>query len=150
MARLRLDSDLCFCFPILSDPRKLLFILQDVDNVETDLTVGRESVLCGGSRKQVPLPLLLSILLKKKRWCRGSSSLVPSGPNIRLSGGVHKGEQRLRDPEVPQRKEEVLLPYSSRTEGRPPPLPSGWCKREKGCVCGPVHVSRLLESLAWP
>lgn len=68
-----------FCFPILSDPRKLLFILKDVDNVETDLTVDRESVLCGGSRKQVPLPLLLSYLLKRK-MVPGSSSLVPSRP----------------------------------------------------------------------
>ncbi|KAI4534402.1 hypothetical protein MG293_015262 [Ovis ammon polii] len=58
---------------------KLLFILKDVDNVETDLTVDRESALCGGSRKQVPLPLLLSYLLKRK-MVPGSSSLVPSRP----------------------------------------------------------------------
>lgn len=47
--------------------------------METDLTVDRESVLCGGSRKQVPLPLLLSYLLKRK-MVPGSSSLVPSRP----------------------------------------------------------------------
>ena len=44
MARLLLDSDLCFfCFPILYNPRKLLFVLKDMDNVETDLTVDLES-----------------------------------------------------------------------------------------------------------
>ena len=64
MARLLLDSDLCFfCFPILYNPRKLLFVLKDMDNVETDLTVDHESAVCGDSRKQVLLLLLLSYLL---------------------------------------------------------------------------------------
>ena len=68
-----------FCFPILSDPGKLLFVLKDVDNAETDLTVDHEPALCGGSRKQVLLLLLLSYLLKRK-MVLGSSSLVPSRP----------------------------------------------------------------------
>uniref|UniRef100_A0A8C3WJW9 NACHT domain-containing protein n=1 Tax=Catagonus wagneri TaxID=51154 RepID=A0A8C3WJW9_9CETA len=63
---------------ILSDSQKLLFILEDLDNVEVNLNVD-ESALCSDSRKQVPISVLLSSLLKRK-MAPGSLFLISLRP----------------------------------------------------------------------
>ncbi|XP_066228704.1 NACHT, LRR and PYD domains-containing protein 11 [Saccopteryx leptura] len=50
---------------ILSEPQKVLFILEDLDNVEANLNVN-ESALCADSRQQVPVAVLLVSLLRRK------------------------------------------------------------------------------------
>ncbi|XP_042639132.1 NACHT, LRR and PYD domains-containing protein 11 [Orycteropus afer afer] len=50
---------------ILSDSKKLLFILEDLDNIKFAFNIA-ESALCSDSRKQVPASVLLVSLLKRK------------------------------------------------------------------------------------
>ncbi|XP_008048251.1 NACHT, LRR and PYD domains-containing protein 11 [Carlito syrichta] len=63
---------------ILSDSRRLLFILEDLDNMS--FTVSTEkSFLCSDSREQVPVPVLLASLLQRK-MAPGSWFLLTSRP----------------------------------------------------------------------
>uniref|UniRef100_A0A2K5D4H7 NLR family pyrin domain containing 11 n=1 Tax=Aotus nancymaae TaxID=37293 RepID=A0A2K5D4H7_AOTNA len=50
---------------ILSDPGKVLFILEDLDNVRFQLNID-ECALCSDSTQRVPIPILLVSLLKRK------------------------------------------------------------------------------------
>ncbi|XP_003944100.1 NACHT, LRR and PYD domains-containing protein 11 [Saimiri boliviensis] len=50
---------------ILSDPGKVLFILEDLDNVRFQLNID-EHALCSDSTQRVPIPVLLVSLLKRK------------------------------------------------------------------------------------
>ncbi|KAF5914147.1 hypothetical protein HPG69_003948 [Diceros bicornis minor] len=61
---------------ILSDSQKLLFILEDLDNIEVNLNID-ESALCSDSRQQVSVSVLLASLLKRK-MAPGSSFLISS------------------------------------------------------------------------
>ncbi|KAM9226206.1 NACHT, LRR and PYD domains-containing protein 11 [Dugong dugon] len=63
---------------ILSDSRKLLFILEDLDNIKFILNMD-ESALCSDSRKQVPVLVLLVSLFKRK-MAPGSSFLISTRP----------------------------------------------------------------------
>ncbi|XP_076989657.1 NACHT, LRR and PYD domains-containing protein 11 isoform X2 [Tamandua tetradactyla] len=64
---------------ILSDPKKLLFILEDLDNLNITLNID-ESTLCSDSRQQVSASVLLVSLLKRK-MAPGSLFLISSRPN---------------------------------------------------------------------
>uniref|UniRef100_A0A8D1NXX9 NLR family pyrin domain containing 11 n=1 Tax=Sus scrofa TaxID=9823 RepID=A0A8D1NXX9_PIG len=64
---------------ILSDSQKLLFILEDMDNVDASLNVD-ESALCSDSRKHVPVSVLLSSLFKRK-MAPGSLFLISLRPD---------------------------------------------------------------------
>lgn len=64
---------------ILSDPQKVLFILEDLDNIEVNLNMN-ESALCGDSRQQVPGWELLASLLMRK-MAPGCSFLISSRPD---------------------------------------------------------------------
>uniref|UniRef100_H0XT48 Pyrin domain-containing protein n=1 Tax=Otolemur garnettii TaxID=30611 RepID=H0XT48_OTOGA len=68
---------------ILSDPRKVLFILEDLDNMNVDLNVD-ESALCSDSRRKVPVSVLLVSLLKRK-MVPGCWVLVSSRPSCEPS-----------------------------------------------------------------
>ncbi|XP_063456727.1 NACHT, LRR and PYD domains-containing protein 11 isoform X2 [Pan paniscus] len=63
---------------ILSDPKKLLFILEDLDNIRFELNVN-ESALCSNSTQKVPIPVLLVSLLKRK-MAPGCWFLISSRP----------------------------------------------------------------------
>nr|XP_023399364.1 NACHT, LRR and PYD domains-containing protein 11 [Loxodonta africana] len=63
---------------ILSDSRKLLFVLEDLDNIKFTLNMD-ESALCSDSRNQVPVLVLLVSLLKRK-MAPGSSFLISARP----------------------------------------------------------------------
>ncbi|KAM9632828.1 NACHT, LRR and PYD domains-containing protein 11 [Trichechus inunguis] len=63
---------------ILSDSQKLLFILEDLDNIKFILNMD-ESALCSDSRKQVPVLVLLVSLFKRK-MAPGSSFLISTRP----------------------------------------------------------------------
>ena len=149
VARLPLDSDLCFfCFPILSNPRKLLFVLKDMVNVETDLTVDHESAVCSESRKQVSLPLLLSCLVKRK-MVPGSSFLVPSRPEHEAARRAFTKENNysvtLKFPNEKRRKYFTLF-FKDRWKAL---TALSWCKRRMRlwtCATCPAYAG----SLAWP
>ncbi|XP_045148312.1 NACHT, LRR and PYD domains-containing protein 11 [Echinops telfairi] len=61
---------------ILSDPKKLLFVLEDLDNVKPPFSVAT-SALCSDIRKKVPVSVLVLSLLKRK-MASGSSFLISS------------------------------------------------------------------------
>uniref|UniRef100_A0A2K5JVV6 NACHT domain-containing protein n=1 Tax=Colobus angolensis palliatus TaxID=336983 RepID=A0A2K5JVV6_COLAP len=63
---------------ILSDPKKLLFILEDVDNLRFELNVN-EHALCSNSTQKVPIPILLVSLLKRQ-MAPGCWFLISSRP----------------------------------------------------------------------
>ncbi|PNJ03768.1 NLRP11 isoform 6 [Pongo abelii] len=63
---------------ILSDPKKLLFILEDLDNIRFELNVN-DSALCSNSTQKVPIPILLVSLLKRK-MAPGCWFLISSRP----------------------------------------------------------------------
>ncbi|XP_063471337.1 NACHT, LRR and PYD domains-containing protein 11 isoform X7 [Symphalangus syndactylus] len=71
---------------ILSDPKKLLFIIEDLDNIRFELNVN-ESALCSNSTQKVPIPILLVSLLKRK-MAPGCWFLISSRPtskdNVKL------------------------------------------------------------------
>uniref|UniRef100_A0A8C8Z8E3 NLR family pyrin domain containing 11 n=1 Tax=Prolemur simus TaxID=1328070 RepID=A0A8C8Z8E3_PROSS len=64
---------------ILSDPQKLLFIFEDLDNMNFDFSVD-ESLLCSDSRQHVPVSILFLSLLRRK-MAPGSWVLISSRPN---------------------------------------------------------------------
>nr|KAF6407577.1 NLR family pyrin domain containing 11 [Molossus molossus] len=64
---------------ILSDPQKILFVLEDLDNVEINLNLNT-SALCGDSREQIPVSVLLASLLTRK-MAPGCSFLISSRPD---------------------------------------------------------------------
>ncbi|XP_053462086.1 NACHT, LRR and PYD domains-containing protein 11-like [Nycticebus coucang] len=68
---------------ILSEPQKVLFILEDLDNMNVDLNVD-ESALCSDSRHEVPVSVLLVSLLKRK-MVPGCWVLVSSRPSCEPS-----------------------------------------------------------------
>ncbi|XP_021565102.1 NACHT, LRR and PYD domains-containing protein 11-like, partial [Carlito syrichta] len=63
---------------ILSDSRRLLFILEDLDNIGFTLNTD-EPFLCSDSRERVPVPVLLASLLQRK-MAPGSWFLLTSRP----------------------------------------------------------------------
>uniref|UniRef100_H0XCJ1 NACHT domain-containing protein n=1 Tax=Otolemur garnettii TaxID=30611 RepID=H0XCJ1_OTOGA len=64
---------------ILSEPQKVLFILEDLDNMNISLNVD-ESALCSDSRHKVPVSVLFVSLLKRK-VVPGCRVLVSSRPS---------------------------------------------------------------------
>uniref|UniRef100_A0A2K6EHP2 NLR family pyrin domain containing 11 n=1 Tax=Propithecus coquereli TaxID=379532 RepID=A0A2K6EHP2_PROCO len=64
---------------ILSNPQRLLFIFEDLDNMDFNFSID-ESLLCSDSRQPVPISILFLSLLRRK-MASGSWVLIASRPN---------------------------------------------------------------------
>nr|XP_012604978.1 NACHT, LRR and PYD domains-containing protein 11 [Microcebus murinus] len=76
---------------ILSDPEKVLFIFEDLDNIHFDFHMD-ESLLCSDSRQIVPISILFLSLLRRK-MASGSWLLISSRPNCDPSIKTLMGEK---------------------------------------------------------